>query len=281
MEKGFLDVMLTCTRCSKSFKYSASEQAFFKSKSFAPPKFCGDCRQIRKQEATVRSSSSNVWEEVGSINNGKGSGKRKSHEESESGRIEVPENAIKRRKSNGKEDAHAIKSGVAGESKKEVNPHRIEMRLKQIQFGYNTTAYDNYIAQVPKNQRSTRYDEHPRTPDPYAEQSKRAFDGRIRKWRRELHRWDPSEGALGESVKYRVAPKGLTDVIPASTEEKTHESSSLKSGNVVNEEIVGERVFSEEDLDAFGDDSALDNEWENIKIERGEDEGEDEDEDIL
>lgn len=34
------------------------------------------------------------------------------------------------------------------------------------------------------------YTEHPRTPDPYEVQSKRSFDGRIKAWRRELHKWD-------------------------------------------------------------------------------------------
>jgi hypothetical protein len=32
--------------------------------------------------------------------------------------------------------------------------------------------------------------EHPRTPDAYERQSKRAFDGKIRVWRRLLHKWD-------------------------------------------------------------------------------------------
>lgn len=31
---------------------------------------------------------------------------------------------------------------------------------------------------------------HPRTPDPYDETSKRQFDGRVKAWRRELHKWD-------------------------------------------------------------------------------------------
>jgi hypothetical protein len=34
---------------------------------------------------------------------------------------------------------------------------------------------------------------HPRTPDPYEESSKRQFDGRIKAWRRELHKWDSME----------------------------------------------------------------------------------------
>ena len=32
----------------------------------------------------------------------------------------------------------------------ETNEHRIETRLKQIQFGKNTIGYDNYLAAVPK-----------------------------------------------------------------------------------------------------------------------------------
>lgn len=31
---------------------------------------------------------------------------------------------------------------------------------------------------------------HPRTPDPYQDTSKRAFDGQIKAWRRSLHKWD-------------------------------------------------------------------------------------------
>jgi hypothetical protein len=34
---------------------------------------------------------------------------------------------------------------------------------------------------------------HPRTPDPYDESSKRQFDGRVKAWRRELHKWDSME----------------------------------------------------------------------------------------
>jgi hypothetical protein len=32
----------------------------------------------------------------------------------------------------------------------ETNEHRIQTRLKQIQFGKNTIGYDNYLAMVPK-----------------------------------------------------------------------------------------------------------------------------------
>ncbi|CAM9480968.1 unnamed protein product, partial [Ectocarpus fasciculatus] len=75
------------------------------------------------------------------------------------------------------------------ESDLEYDEARIQARMKQIGYGKNTVAYDNYVSLVPKDKRRG-YGEHPRTPDPYEKQSKRAFDGRIRAWRRQLHQWD-------------------------------------------------------------------------------------------
>jgi hypothetical protein len=62
---------------------------------------------------------------------------------------------------------------------KESDPRKIEQRLKQIKFGKNTIGYDNYVVAVPKEKRKG-FLEHPRTPDAYAAQSKRAFDGRLK-----------------------------------------------------------------------------------------------------
>lgn len=36
------------------------------------------------------------------------------------------------------------------EGETETDPHRIEQRLKQIDFGKNTLGYDNYVKKVPK-----------------------------------------------------------------------------------------------------------------------------------
>ena len=72
----------------------------------------------------------------------------------------------------------------------ETDPVKIQSRLKQIQFGKNTIGYDNYTAAVPRKKRYLNINEHPRTPDPYEIQSKRAFDGKIKVWRRGLHKWD-------------------------------------------------------------------------------------------
>eukprot|EP00741_Cyanophora_paradoxa_P023829 tig00021623_g23017.t1 len=76
--------------------------------------------------------------------------------------------------------------GAAGE--KEEDPHRLRQRQKQIDYGKNTRGYDRYVQLVPKHRRR-RGDA--RTPDKYMKCSKRAWDGLIRKWRRELHKWDP------------------------------------------------------------------------------------------
>ena len=50
--------------------------------------------------------------------------------------------------------------------------------------------------------REHRAKEHPRTPDVHRKCSKRAFDGLVKIWRRELHKYDPSapEQVEGEAV---------------------------------------------------------------------------------
>ena len=65
----------------------------------------------------------------------------------------------------------------------ETDAHRIKVRQKQIEFGYNTLGYARYLELVPKPQRGRDKNLHPRTPDPYQVCSKRSYDGQIRKWR--------------------------------------------------------------------------------------------------
>ncbi|OQR90566.1 hypothetical protein THRCLA_09280 [Thraustotheca clavata] len=72
---------------------------------------------------------------------------------------------------------------------KEMDPHKLSQRQKQIDFGKNTIGYDRYIQLVPKNKRNTKI--HPMTPDKTKMMSKRAWDGRIRVWRAALHQFDP------------------------------------------------------------------------------------------
>eukprot|EP00037_Helgoeca_nana_P007091 m.64890 g.64890 ORF g.64890 m.64890 type:complete len:311 (-) comp17924_c0_seq2:180-1112(-) len=90
----------------------------------------------------------------------------------------------------------------------ETDPVRLAARQKKIDYGKNTTAYDAYLRAIPKHRRSGS---HPRTPDKYELSSKRRFDGRVKAWRIELHKWDPEE-AEAEDGSADVNPTNLDDI---------------------------------------------------------------------
>eukprot|EP01111_Echinosteliopsis_oligospora_P011099 TRINITY_DN3575_c0_g1_i1.p1 TRINITY_DN3575_c0_g1~~TRINITY_DN3575_c0_g1_i1.p1 ORF type:complete len:200 (+),score=59.25 TRINITY_DN3575_c0_g1_i1:45-644(+) len=71
---------------------------------------------------------------------------------------------------------------------KEQDEHRLKMRERQIGFGKNTLGYQRYLEMIPREKRK-RGD--PMTPDKTRVCSKRSWDGVIRKWRRQLHAFDP------------------------------------------------------------------------------------------
>lgn len=64
----------------------------------------------------------------------------------------------------------------------------LERRQKQIDYGKNTLGYENYLKQVPKDQRTK---DHPKTPPKHIKYSRRAWDGVVRVWRKQLHCYDP------------------------------------------------------------------------------------------
>jgi len=68
---------------------------------------------------------------------------------------------------------------------------RIEKRQRQIDIGKATDGYQNYTKKIKKQDRKPNSIRYPRTPDKREHISKRAWDARIRRWRRQLHLWDP------------------------------------------------------------------------------------------
>lgn len=71
----------------------------------------------------------------------------------------------------------------------------LERRQKQIDYGKNTIGYDNYTQAVPKDERKV---DHPRTPPKHLKYSRRAWDGLVRQWRIQLHKYDPNAKELDE-----------------------------------------------------------------------------------
>jgi len=72
---------------------------------------------------------------------------------------------------------------------KETDIKRLAARQKQIDIGMSTAGYKAFIEQVPQEKRTKM---HPRIPDINQDCSKRSWDGQVRKWRRQLHAYDPA-----------------------------------------------------------------------------------------
>jgi hypothetical protein len=69
-----------------------------------------------------------------------------------------------------------------------LDEQRLLQRQKQIDYGYRTVGYLRYRLLVSKDKRKP---DHPRTPKKRQGCSKRSWDGQLKKWRRDLHLWDP------------------------------------------------------------------------------------------
>jgi len=69
-----------------------------------------------------------------------------------------------------------------------LDDQRLVQRQKQIDYGYRTVGYLRYRLLVLKEARKP---DHPRTPKKAQACSKRSWDGQLKKWRRDLHLWDP------------------------------------------------------------------------------------------
>jgi len=114
-----------------------------------------------------------------------------------------------------------------------VEPSRLAARQRQIDIGKNTAVYERYITAVPKRLRdpALRFTSHPVTPDKFCPVSKRAFDGRVRVWRRLLFEaWATDE----EKQRLTTRPSSMAPALSASScnptnEHKENSSSPLLS----------------------------------------------------
>eukprot|EP01133_Synstelium_polycarpum_P013292 gene13292-15624_t len=76
---------------------------------------------------------------------------------------------------------------------RESNEQRLAMRQRQIDIGKSTIGYQTYTGAVSKRQRRKN---DPTTPKKTQLCSKRSWDGQVRKWRRLLHKYDPTPNKL-------------------------------------------------------------------------------------
>eukprot|EP01001_Neometanema_parovale_P007525 NODE_3825_length_1157_cov_70.854932_g3638_i0.p1 GENE.NODE_3825_length_1157_cov_70.854932_g3638_i0~~NODE_3825_length_1157_cov_70.854932_g3638_i0.p1 ORF type:complete len:303 (-),score=84.97 NODE_3825_length_1157_cov_70.854932_g3638_i0:140-1048(-) len=77
--------------------------------------------------------------------------------------------------------------GLSVDVEIETDEHKIAQRRKQIDFGYVTYGYLNYLKSKPKSER-VRGD--PQTPNALQKCSKRSWEGQMKIWRRQIHKYD-------------------------------------------------------------------------------------------
>jgi len=97
----------------------------------------------------------------------------------------------------------------------ETDPHRLSQRQKQITYGYRTLGYLRYRLLVPRDKRRK---EHPRTPRKEQICSKRSWDGQVKKWRRELHKWDPAPDSGFQELLTADILESIFDGVPGIAE---------------------------------------------------------------
>jgi len=83
--------------------------------------------------------------------------------------------------------SRSSRSSCGKPKEKEFDADVLARRQKQIDYGKNGVAYDNYVNKVPKDKRSFNL---PRTPDKNVKYSRRQWDGLIKAWKLQIHSWN-------------------------------------------------------------------------------------------
>jgi len=78
---------------------------------------------------------------------------------------------------------------------RETDAKRLAARQKQIDIGMNTPGYRAFMATLVDGKSKA---EAAKTPDKHQKCSKRSWDGQVRKWRRQLHVYDPPGTVMQE-----------------------------------------------------------------------------------
>jgi hypothetical protein len=140
---------------------------------------------------------------------------------------------------------------------RELDPHRLEQRQRQLDIGKNTTGYERYLSLVPKEERLRQ---HPRTPEKSLKCSKRAWDGLVKQWRRKLHEYDISpsknnEGAAGAEEEMEEAAffDDAEDLVDDMDGNAAFLASHFRKEQVLSEEdsIPAEELHARSIFDAF------------------------------
>jgi hypothetical protein len=122
-----------------------------------------------------------------------------------------------------------------------LDEQRLAQRQKQIDYGYRTVGYLRYRLLVAKDHRKP---EHPRTPKKTQGCSKRSWDGQLKKWRRDLHLWDPDNA---DAFKSLLNSDLVVSIIAANPE-------LAEIVDIVKEKMDNPNADYDEDI---GDDSEL------------------------
>jgi len=126
-----------------------------------------------------------------------------------------------------------------------LDEQRLAQRQKQIDYGYRTVGYLRYRLLVAKDHRKP---EHPRTPKKTQGCSKRSWDGQLKKWRRDLHLWDPDNV---DAFKALLNSDLVVSIIAANPE-------LAEIVDIVKEKLENPNPDFDDD-DDFGEDSELSN----------------------